>query len=167
MNHDAKHSGGIFRRRPSTASTSSRLSIQSGRSGSASCPTSPRHSKHLPAISSISSSSANLNEVLTATTSHYYDGPRHLHRSPSANTYNYRQQSSGHSYTGLRVIFSWKSREFSLIWSIEHQIWFLFKFWNWRLRNYPKMCNRFSIARTIKTKSLLIFRSTLSASFSS
>lgn len=100
MNHDAKYSGGIFRRRPSTASTSSRLSIQSGRSGSVSCPTSPRHSKHLPAIASISSSSTNLNDVLTATTSQFYDGPRHLHRSPSANTYNYRQQSSSYSYTG-------------------------------------------------------------------
>lgn len=100
MNHDAKYTGGIFRRRPSSASTtSSRLSAQSSRPGSTSCPTSPRHSKHLPAIASISTSSTNLNDVLTATTSNYYDGPRHLHRSPSAN-YNYRQNSN-YSYTGL------------------------------------------------------------------
>lgn len=102
MNHDAKHTGGIFRRRPSSSSTTgSRLSIQSGRSGSVSCPTSPRHTKHLPAIPA-SISSANFNDVLTSTTSRFNDGPR-LHRSPSAaSTYNYRQQSSAglNSYTG-------------------------------------------------------------------
>lgn len=101
MNHDAKYTGGIFRRRPSSASTSSRLSIQSGRSGSVSCPTSPRHSKHLPAITSISNSSANLNDVFTATTSNYYDGPRHLHRSPSNPWQTNYRQSSSVSYTGL------------------------------------------------------------------
>jgi hypothetical protein len=41
-----------------------------------------------------------LNDVLTATTSNYYDGPRHLHRSPSAN-YQYNRQNSNYSYTGL------------------------------------------------------------------
>lgn len=103
MNHDAKHSGGIFRRRPSSASTGSRLSIQSGRSGSASCPTSPRHTKHLPVVPSISSTQ--LNDVLTSSTPNFHDGnaTRLLHRSPSANpTYNYRQPSSTnlYSYTG-------------------------------------------------------------------
>lgn len=99
MNHDAKSSGGIFsRRRPSSASTSSRLSIQqSNRSGSLSCPTSPRHSKHLPAINSISST--HLNDVLTTASTSHQDGQRHLHRSPSATTYNYRQNSN-FSYTG-------------------------------------------------------------------
>lgn len=103
MNHDAKHSGGIFRRRPSTASTSSRLSIQSGHSGysgSVSCPVSPRHQKHLPTVPILSSSQ--LNEVLSSTSANFRDGTR-LHRSPSANTtYNYRQQSSSnlYSYTG-------------------------------------------------------------------
>lgn len=101
MNHDAKFTGGIFRRRPSTASTSSRLSIQSGHSGSGSlsCPTSPRHQKHLPVVPSMSTT--HLNDVLSSSITNYRDGPRHLHRSPSAN-YNYRQQSSSnlYNYTG-------------------------------------------------------------------
>lgn len=100
MNHDAKYTGGIFRRRPSSASNSSRLSIQSGHSGSVSCPVSPRHQKHLPAVPMLSSSQ--LNEVLSSTSANFRDGTR-LHRSPSATTtYNYRQQSSSnlYSYTG-------------------------------------------------------------------
>lgn len=100
MNHDQKYTGGIFRRRPSSASTSgSRLSINS-QSGSASCPTSPR--KHLPVVGL---SSANFNEALTSSSHNFHDGPRYhhgLHRSPSANTtYNYRQNSSYTPYTGL------------------------------------------------------------------
>lgn len=105
MNHDAKHSGGIFRRRPSSASNNgSRLSVQSGHSGSLSCPTSPRHQKHLPVVPTASSiSSTNLNDVLNSTASNYHrDGTPRLHRSPSANTYNYRQNSTAglYSYTG-------------------------------------------------------------------
>lgn len=109
MNHDAKMSGGIFgRRRPSSASTNSRLSIQSSpQSGSVSCPVSPRHTKHLPAVPPLSS--AHFSDMHTSTTSNYRDGTR-LHRSPSASTtYNYRQQSNSnlYSYTGkthVRVI---------------------------------------------------------------
>lgn len=101
MNHDAKHPGGIFRRRPSSASTSSRLSIQSGNSGSISCPTSPRHQKHLPVIPSLSTT--HLTDVLSST-SNFRDGPRHLlHRSPSAST-TYNRQQSSHSYTGRLII---------------------------------------------------------------
>lgn len=100
MNHDAKYTGGIFRRRPSTASTSSRLSVQSSRStGSTSCPTSPRHSKYLPPIAS----SASLNSALNPTSSNinYSSESSRLHRSSSSYSNNYKQQRSGYgSYTG-------------------------------------------------------------------
>lgn len=116
MNHDAKQSGGIFRRRPSSSgSTSSRLSIQSGHSGSVSCPVSPRHTKHLPVVPSLSS--VHFNEVLAASTSSYRDGTR-IHRSPSAsNTYNHRQQSSGnlYSYTGSIRCSSKTTNEVNLV----------------------------------------------------
>lgn len=102
MNHDAKHTSGIFRRRPSTSSNSSRLGIQPSYSGgSISCPVSPRHTKHLPVVPTLPSSQY-FNDVLSSTSPNFRDGPR-IHRSPSAsNTYNYRQQSSGnlYSYTG-------------------------------------------------------------------
>jgi hypothetical protein len=103
MNHDAKYTGGIFRRRPSTASQSSRLGIQPHASGSVSCPVSPRHAKYLPVVPSMSS--AHFHEVLNSSTSNYHDGTR-LHRSPSANTYNHRQQSSSsmYNYTGECIV---------------------------------------------------------------
>lgn len=117
MNHDAKFTGGIFRRRPSTASTSSRLSVQSGPSGSVSCPVSPRHTKHLPAVPTFSS--AHFHDVLTSTTSNNFQDRTRIHRSPSAsNTYNYRPQSSNlYSYTGKRRHLSRFSNRFiDLFW---------------------------------------------------
>jgi hypothetical protein len=99
MNHDAKYSGGIFRKRPSTASTSSgRMSLQPSRNGSLSCPASPR--KHLPALP-VTLSDMSFHDVHTISSS-YRDGPR-IHRSPSATTYNgYSSRQYGQfSYTGL------------------------------------------------------------------
>lgn len=114
MNHDAKYSGGIFHRRPSTASANSRLFVQSSRSGSISCPTSPRHSRHLPAISSSSLPSTYLNDVLTATAANARDvTPARLFRSPSASShYNYRQNSNLYSYTGKIFRTSFKNAKF-------------------------------------------------------
>lgn len=98
MNHDAKNTGGIFRRRPSSASTSSRLSVQSrSNSGTISCPTSPRHQKQLPPTAS----STSLNSVLNPTTSYNINNTEcsRLHRS-SSNYSNYNKQRSGYyAYT--------------------------------------------------------------------
>lgn len=106
MNHDAKYSGGIFRKRPSTASiastststSSGRLCLQQNRNGSLSCPASPR--KHLPALP-VTISDTSLHDCITTSTS-FRDGPR-IHRSPSANTYNsYGSRHHGQfNYTGM------------------------------------------------------------------
>lgn len=101
MNHDAKYSGGIFRKRPVTPSTSTgrMTSLQSSRNGSLSCPSSPR--KHLPALP-VTLSDMSFHDVHTMSSS-FRDGPR-IHRSPSANTYNgYSSRQYGQfSYTGQR-----------------------------------------------------------------
>lgn len=98
MNHDAKHTGGIFRRRPSTASTSSRLSVQSRSTQSMSCPTSPRHAKYLPA----NASSTSLNTVLNPTSSNMHGGNEssRLCRSSSSYSNNTKQRPGYNSYTG-------------------------------------------------------------------
>jgi hypothetical protein len=112
MNHDAKHTSGIFRRRPSTSSTttsSSRLAVTSRApsSGSLSCPTSPR--KQLPPVGS----STSLNTVLNPTSSTMHECSSRLQRS-SSNYSNYRSggggggggRSAGYSgYTGRSPLY--------------------------------------------------------------
>ncbi|CAO1432464.1 unnamed protein product, partial [Diamesa serratosioi] len=82
MNHDAKNTIGIFRRRPSSSpSSNGRLSV-SPSSRSVSCPTSPRHSKHNHASASISTT--NLNDVLISGSANIAGHSSRLYRSPSS-----------------------------------------------------------------------------------